>query len=287
MGNNFNFPFGRQPRIDRSNPVIARLGKARTDGMEGGIIAVCLPDSGMIDLVSGRGSTLTGSLPFKPHATLGVAAGDFNTDNAAVTFATGASDFAGKPVIAAAIAMPKSITNGWYTQPFIVNGNKWFSVNEGSMGGSFGCLSQTYDGVTVLTSTVRITANEPWFVMSVSQNSSAQGFYLARNLKTGQLLVDTTTGNIMNSQSGSDPNVNVGNRGSRGNAFEGWISAVAWVPNTFMTLHEAIRWSDDPWSLWYAKPPRPITVGVSGGVAQALTPPLISKQASVAIVTQA
>jgi hypothetical protein len=285
----FTFPFGRAPRIDRSHPVIRRLGKPRiTDNMEGGVVAIPLPGSGMVNLVSGQGCTITGTVAFSPHATLGVAAGDFLPGDGLATFSSGAADFAGKPIIMAAITIPKSVSNGWYSQPFIANGNKWFSVNEAGMGGSAAALSHTVDGVTVLSSTIKITANEPWFVLASGQKGDSSGFWLARNLINGRLLVDTTTNNIPSNQDGTTQTIGIGNRaGTRGNAYEGWIGPVCWVPNSWLTLAEAMRWSDDPWSLWYARPPRPITVGVAGGgPAQDLGPPWFTKTAAIAKITQ-
>jgi hypothetical protein len=255
----FNFPFGRPPCIDRKSNAAWGLGKSRlSDNLQGGLVAVCFPGVGMVDIISGRpGATLGTATVFRPHATLGVCMDGILAGNGGARFIGGGSDFAGKSIILAAIIIAGSISNGWYSQPIMSwGGNKWFSVNEGGSGGNAGLLSQTVAGVTVINSTVRITANDPWFVLAVSNDPSSAGFWLARNMKTGQVLIDTTSGNIPMTGDNTQ-NFTIGNNNAIDNAWEGQIAAVSMTVNRGMTLAEGMKWSEDPWSFWYAKPYRP------------------------------
>ena len=254
----YNFPFGRAPGIDQRNSAAWPLGKSRlSDNLQGGVAAVCFPGVGMIDLISGRpGATLGTSTVFRPHATLGVCMDGILAGNGGSRFIGGGSDFAGKPIVNAAIIIAGSITNGWFSQPIMSwGGNRWFSVDEGGLGSRAGNLSHTVAGTTVIDSTVKITANEPWFVMAVSNDSSSNGFWLGRNMKTGQLLVDTTSGNIPMTGDNTQ-NFTIGNSNAIDNAWEGQIAAVSLTVNHGMTLAEALKWSEDPWSFWYARRPR-------------------------------
>ena len=256
----FNFPCGRTPRIDTRHRAAQYLGKSRaSDNLKGGIAVVTVPGVGMLDLVGKRMGTNLGTSTFVVRSDIGPCGGDFNVGNGGVQFNSGGGDFAGQPIVQAAIITCKSVTNGWYSQPIISNQNNWFSVNEGGSGGGAGLLSQTVEGVTIINSAVRITANEPWFVMVCSLTQTGTGYWLARNMKTGQLLVDVTSGNIPNNQGGTGTQLTVGNNGGATNAFEGWISAAMYNQNLVaMPLPEALKWSEDPWSFWYARPYRPI-----------------------------
>ena len=260
MGNrlDFNFPCGRTPCIDTRHRAAQYLGKSRaSDNLKGGIAVVTVPGVGMLDLVGKRMGTNLGTSTFVVRGDIGPCGGDFNVGNGGVQFNSGGGDFAGQPIVQAAIITCKSVTNGWYSQPIISNQNNWFSVNEGGSGAGAGLLSQTVEGVTIINSTVRITANEPWFVMVCSLTQTGTGYWLARNMRTGQLLVDTTSGNIPNNQGGTGTQLTVGNNGGVTNAFEGWISAALYNQNLVaMPLSEALKWSEDPWSFWYARKPR-------------------------------
>lgn len=250
-------PFGRKPGIDFTNRATQRLvlNQGTSSGQNGGVACVAT-SSGMIDLISGRRGSPIGSPIFTVNGLIGPSMKSTGLTSG-FSFATGAGSGSAVPTVFAAIISPTSISNGVFSTSIIANGNHWFGLADSSIGLP-GRLGSTVQGVSASGSTVQLAANAPYFVMAASYGTSANGFWLARNLKTGALQVDISNATAIPvvNDTGSGV-IYIGNSSNTTDGMVGYIAAAmlsappATVAVTPLTLADGIAWSLDPWSFWY------------------------------------
>jgi hypothetical protein len=258
--NKLAFPGGRMPMINMNHRAASGYGPSNSSQTyRFGGIALVATNSGMMSIVGdpNPGTAQSTGISYAKYGVMGpaVKCSDFTS---ALQFTKGAGDGSGRPSITAAILCVPNFSNGRPGQIIIGCGARGFAISDTQYNAG-GFLSFYWDSVTLDSSTARIQAGVPYFVLSVSQSTSGNGFYLAKNLLTGQVSLDPSHGGQWDLSDTATGTFNLFNTSNLLNGLIGYISAFMWMQSPFgmgyvMTIQEGLDWADDPWSFWYPDP---------------------------------
>lgn len=203
--------------------------------------------------IPGRGSTFLNLLTTKaPSSTGGTPSSSlFGITGPGVTF-TGASDEIDFAIAsrtptsftAAAIANVNSLPATSAAATFMRPGNG-VDINLFNSGGT---TFMNISASTTETSTVTVTTG-PWFFVW-GGNTTNLSIFVARRLDTGALF--TNSQGTLGTLGANGGTISIGNNaGTSNQPALSSIAALTYIEGHVLSISEAVKWSEDPWSFWY------------------------------------
>lgn len=158
----------------------------------------------------------------------------------------------------ASVATPVAGTFAVMIRPFALSSGQYFTL---IVSDSDGCMFFIQSGTTALTpnmftnghnrASFDLTLGAPYFlVYSGSLVNTGIGYFVAKNLSTGELLQSKIT--IASTYIGTGGTLfDIGNDTSVTTGANANIAAAMYSPNLALGLPQLVAWANDPWAFWY------------------------------------